>query len=90
VFTDVLPKQISDFRDGCTGRQGRAKDVPAQYDAGAHFDSEGKAILRALARQHLPKTVWNRPKHGFSVSLRELFSNACIVASLSRRTVAEG
>lgn len=39
--------------------------------ARVHFDVEGgKAILRALARRHLPAAVWDRPKHGFSVPLR--------------------
>jgi asparagine synthase (glutamine-hydrolysing) len=37
-----------------------------------HFDEGGgKAILRALARKHLPEAVWNREKHGFSVPLRD-------------------
>ncbi|MBL8473234.1 MAG: asparagine synthase (glutamine-hydrolyzing) [Rhodocyclaceae bacterium] len=45
--------------------------LPAQV----HFDAGGgKALLRALARRHLPECVWNRPKHGFSVPLRALFS----------------
>ncbi|GAB4168664.1 MAG: asparagine synthase (glutamine-hydrolyzing) [Rhodocyclaceae bacterium] len=44
--------------------------LPAQ----AHLDAGGgKALLRELARRHLPETVWNRPKHGFSVPLRALF-----------------
>ncbi len=39
--------------------------------AAVHFDGGGgKAILRALARKHLPEQVWNREKHGFSVPLR--------------------
>jgi len=39
--------------------------------AGVHFDGDGgKALLRALARRHLPEAVWNREKHGFSVPLR--------------------
>ncbi|MCX7897677.1 MAG: asparagine synthase (glutamine-hydrolyzing) [Rhodocyclaceae bacterium] len=39
--------------------------------AEVHFDTcGGKALLRALARRHLPEIVWNRPKHGFSVPLR--------------------
>jgi asparagine synthase (glutamine-hydrolysing) len=29
-----------------------------------------------LARRYLPDTVWNRPKHGFSVPLQELFNGA--------------
>jgi asparagine synthase (glutamine-hydrolysing) len=43
--------------------------------AAAHFDSGGgKALLRALARRHLPEAVWNREKHGFSVPLRTNFA----------------
>ncbi len=43
--------------------------------AGVHFDAGGgKAILRALARKHLPDAVWNRKKHGFSVPLRTNFA----------------
>lgn len=47
--------------------------------AAVHFDRAtpgtqnaggGKALLRALARRHLPEAVWNREKHGFSVPLR--------------------
>ncbi len=33
------------------------------------------AVLRALARRHLPEAVWNRPKHGFSVPLADYFNN---------------
>ncbi|OHC61899.1 MAG: asparagine synthase (glutamine-hydrolyzing) [Rhodocyclales bacterium RIFCSPLOWO2_02_FULL_63_24] len=36
----------------------------------------GKALLRALARRHLPEAVWNREKHGFSVPLRANFAGA--------------
>lgn len=40
---------------------------PARY----HFEGQvGKAIPRELARRYLPEAVWNRPKHGFSVPLR--------------------
>jgi hypothetical protein len=35
VFTDVQAKQICEFHDRCTGRQGWAKDNPTQHDAGA-------------------------------------------------------
>jgi asparagine synthase (glutamine-hydrolysing) len=43
--------------------------------AAVHFDSGGgKALLRALARRHLPAAVWNREKHGFSVPLRANFA----------------
>lgn len=51
--------------------QERILRLPAQV----HFDADGgKAILRALARRHLPEAVWNRKKHGFSVPLRANFS----------------
>lgn len=47
-------------------------DLPAH----AHFDGDrGKALLRELARRHLPEVVWNRPKHGFSVPLATLFGD---------------
>ncbi len=48
-------------------------DLPAalHYDAGG-----GKALLRELARRSLPQAAWDRPKHGFSVPLRELFNGA--------------
>lgn len=40
-----------------------------------HFDQDGgKAILRRLARKHLPEQIWNRPKHGFSVPLQAYFN----------------
>lgn len=49
----------------------RALALPAQV----HFDQDGgKAILRRLARKHLPEQVWNRPKHGFSVPLQAYFN----------------
>lgn len=51
--------------------QDRILALPAEV----HFDSGGgKALLRALARRHLPESVWNREKHGFSVPLRTNFS----------------
>lgn len=51
-------------------------DAVLSLPARVHFDPEGKALLRELARQHLPETVWKRPKHGFSVPLRRFFSGA--------------
>ncbi len=49
-------------------------DTVLELPARVHFDAAGgKALLRELARRHLPESVWNRPKHGFSVPLRELF-----------------
>jgi asparagine synthase (glutamine-hydrolysing) len=51
--------------------QDRMLALPAEV----HFDSGGgKALLRALARRHLPEVVWNREKHGFSVPLRANFA----------------
>ena len=32
--------------------------------------------MRNLAKKHLPETVWNRKKHGFSVPLQSLFNGA--------------
>jgi asparagine synthase (glutamine-hydrolysing) len=51
-------------------------DAVLGLPANVHFDPSGKALLRALARRYLPETVWNRPKHGFSVPLQELFNGA--------------
>jgi len=51
------------------------QDRMLRLPAGVHFDAGGgKALLRALARKHLPETVWNREKHGFSVPLRANFA----------------
>lgn len=50
-------------------------DLVLGWPAGVHYDAGGgKALLRALARQHLPEAVWNRPKHGFSVPLQHYFN----------------
>ncbi len=47
------------------------QDRMLHLPAAVHFDAGGgKALLRALARKHLPEAVWNREKHGFSVPLR--------------------
>lgn len=51
------------------------QDSVLPLPADIHFDSGGgKAILRALARRHLPEVVWKREKHGFSVPLRSNFA----------------
>jgi asparagine synthase (glutamine-hydrolysing) len=51
------------------------QDRMLRLPAGVHFDAGGgKALLRALARRHLPETAWNREKHGFSVPLRANFA----------------
>ena len=50
-------------------------DLVLQWPAEVHFDAGGgKALLRAIARQTLPESAWNRPKHGFSVPLLEFFN----------------
>ena len=51
-------------------------DGVLRLPAKAHFNGEDKLLLRDLARRYLPDSVWNRPKHGFSVPLRELFNGA--------------
>ena len=35
-----------------------------------------KAVLRSLAARSLPPEVWDRPKHGFSVPLRDYLRGA--------------
>ncbi len=50
-------------------------DTVLGWPASVHFDNAGgKAILRDLAKRHLPEEVWNRPKHGFSVPLSDYFN----------------
>ena len=51
-------------------------DFILQYPAAVHFDPVPKAILQALAQRHLPRSVWDRPKHGFSVPLQRYFNGA--------------
>jgi asparagine synthase (glutamine-hydrolysing) len=52
-----------------------ALDLVLDWPASVHYDADGgKALLRALARRHLPEAVWNRPKHGFSVPLQQYFN----------------
>jgi asparagine synthase (glutamine-hydrolysing) len=51
-------------------------DSVLRLPAEAHINGEDKLLLRELARRHLPDSVWNRPKHGFSVPLRDLFNGA--------------
>lgn len=47
--------------------------LPSEMHLGAEG---GKFLLREIARRHLPESVWNRPKHGFSVPLENLFRGA--------------
>jgi asparagine synthase (glutamine-hydrolysing) len=49
-------------------------DFALAQPAASHLVPEPKALLRRLARDKLPAEVWSRPKHGFSVPLRESFA----------------
>ncbi len=51
-------------------------DTVLNLPASAHRGAGGKRLLRALAQRHLPRAVWDRPKHGFSVPLASYFSGA--------------
>jgi len=52
-------------------------DLVLHWPAEVHFDDAGgKALLRTIARRTLPGAAWNRPKHGFSVPVREFFNGA--------------
>ncbi|MBF0165437.1 MAG: asparagine synthase (glutamine-hydrolyzing), partial [Magnetococcales bacterium] len=44
--------------------------------AAIHLGQGGKAVLKGLCRDVLPESIWNRPKHGFSVPLRHLFQGS--------------
>ena len=50
-------------------------DAALPLPAAVHFANGDKSLLSALARRYLPETVWNRPKHGFSVPLRTRFAD---------------
>jgi asparagine synthase (glutamine-hydrolysing) len=49
-------------------------DLVLPQPAAVHFDHAPKAVLRALARRYLPRTVWDRPKQGFTVPLERYFN----------------
>ncbi|HMA87242.1 MAG TPA: asparagine synthase-related protein, partial [Burkholderiales bacterium] len=49
-------------------------DFALAQPASSHLHPEPKALLRALAREKLPREVWDRPKHGFSVPLLANFN----------------
>jgi len=49
-------------------------DFALAQPAERHLAPEPKALLRALARDKLPREVWDRPKHGFSVPLLANFN----------------
>jgi asparagine synthase (glutamine-hydrolysing) len=49
------------------------RDLVLSFPADIHFRSGvGKALLRELCHRYLPESIWNRPKHGFSVPIRQL------------------
>jgi asparagine synthase (glutamine-hydrolysing) len=51
-------------------------DAVMHIPANIHLHNGSKNLLTTLARKHLPQTVWDRPKHGFSVPLKNLFNGA--------------
>jgi asparagine synthase (glutamine-hydrolysing) len=51
-------------------------DLALSLPASVHLQGGTKPVLQEIARKHLPELVWNRPKHGFSVPLLELFQGA--------------
>jgi len=51
-------------------------DVVLGLPADVHCAGGPKSLLTEIARRSLPETVWNRPKHGFSVPLDALFRTA--------------
>jgi len=51
----------------------RVLPLPAHHKI---IDGELKALLTPIARRLLPKEVWNRPKHGFTVPLDVRLANA--------------
>ncbi|MBF0341954.1 MAG: asparagine synthase (glutamine-hydrolyzing) [Magnetococcales bacterium] len=52
-------------------------DAALTIPASIHLADNGKAVLKELCRRGgLPESVWNRPKHGFSIPLRDLFQHS--------------
>lgn len=49
-------------------------DFALNQSGDIHVKPELKALLRSLAKKHLPDDVWARPKHGFSVPLLSYFN----------------
>ncbi|MDP2809875.1 MAG: asparagine synthase-related protein [Rhodocyclaceae bacterium] len=69
-----LPAEVhfdAGARSAIPGIDGPQRGVPVTQ---SESTGGGKALLRALARRHLPAAVWNREKHGFSVPLRANFA----------------
>lgn len=69
-------------------------DVALGLPQAVHQRGGTKPVLKEIARRHLPEAVWNRPKHGFSVPLLELFQGAwherCRDVVLRAETLAPG
>ncbi len=51
-------------------------DFALAVPATVHLKHGLKSLLTGLARERLPNCVWDRPKHGFSVPIRQLFKGA--------------
>jgi asparagine synthase (glutamine-hydrolysing) len=49
-------------------------DTVLSLPADVHTAGGTKSLLLEIARRSLPETVWNRPKHGFSVPLLAYFN----------------
>lgn len=48
-------------------------DLALSLPPDVHFHHGEKTLLQMLAKRHLPRQVWDRPKHGFSVPLEDYF-----------------
>lgn len=50
-------------------------DLVLPQPAGVKMQGGLKAVLLELSKRHLPRDVWDRPKHGFSVPLDTYFAS---------------
>ncbi len=48
-------------------------DLALSLPPNIHLQHGNKTLLQMLAKRHLPRAVWDRPKHGFSVPLEDYF-----------------
>jgi asparagine synthase (glutamine-hydrolysing) len=54
----------------------RVLDFALTTSEETHFSgNSGKQLLKSLAKLHLPESVWNRKKHGFSVPLESFLGS---------------
>ena len=51
-------------------------DYAESLTSSVNFAAGMKSLPTALAKQYLPATVWDRPKHGFTVPVARLFRSA--------------